>query len=115
MKKVISVKEILIMLISIVLITVSTTAFATDLVLGGDNNAKPITGNEYDNAQVPQQNNTTNGNNTTGNNTTKKYNTTNNTSLPQTGVEDYNIGILLIVCIGSAIFAYKKITDYKNI
>lgn len=130
MKKVISVKEILIILISVVLITISTSVLATDLVLGGDNNTTPITGDEYNNAQVvPQDNNTTNGNensnvnttnntvnNTTNNNTAKKYNTNNNnTNLPQTGIEDYNVGILLVICIASAIFAYKKITDYNNI
>ena len=130
MKKIINVKEIMIILISVLLITLSTTVFATDLVLGNNNNATTITGNEYDNAQtVPTDNNTTNTTNNTvnnlvnnstnnknNNNTTKKYNTNNtNTNLPQTGIEDYNVGILLVVCIASAIYAYKKITDYKNI
>jgi len=131
MKKIINIREIMIILISVMLITVSTTAFASDLVLG--NNATTITGNEYDNAQnVPVDNNivtnntgnTNNANNNTNNavnntnkNTVTKYNTnnSNNTDLPQTGIEDYNIGILLVVCIASAIFAYKKITDYRNI
>ena len=130
MKKVINVKEIMIILISVILITLCTTVFATDLVLG-NNNATTITGNEYDNAQtVPTDNNAVTNNNTTNttnnavnnsvnnstNNTTKTYNTNNsNTNLPQTGIEDYNVGILLVICIASAIYAYKKITDYKNI
>lgn len=141
MKKIINIKEIMIILISVLVITFSTTAFASDLVLG-NNSATTITGNEYDNAQtVPEDNNTVNNtinnntnntnnsvnnntnntnnnvNNNTNNNTAKTYNTnnSNNTDLPQTGIEDYNIGILLVICIASAIFAYKKITDYKNI
>ena len=113
MKKIINVKETLIILISVVLITISTSVFAIDSVLG-NNGATQITGNEYDNAQ----NATVDNNNTTGNtnNNVKNNNTNNNsTNLPQTGIEDYNIGILLVICIASAIFAYKKITDYKNI
>lgn len=119
MKKIISVKEIMIILISVILITVATTAFATEPVLG-------ITGNEYENAQtVPEDNTNTNINTNTKTNTNtdtntnpntaKKYNTNNTTDLPQAGIEDYNVGILLVICIASAIYAYKKITDYKNI
>lgn len=129
MKKVINLKEIMIILISVLLITVSTTVFATDLVLG-DTNSTTITGNEYDNAQtVPEDTNNANTNINTNTNVTnnatnnvtnntnsvKTYNTNNTTDLPQTGIEDYNIGILLIICVASAIFAYKKVSDYKNI
>ena len=138
MKKVISVREIMIVIISVLLITFASEVFATDLVLGGDNNnnATVITGKEYDNATTIPDNtannttndNTTNNTNNTTNNTvntsnnkvnntnnTKVYNTNNTSDLPQTGIEDYNIGILLIICVASAIFAYKKINDYKNI
>ena len=113
---------------------ISNEVFALSSVLGEDNNATVISGNEYDNAStIPENNiddaNNTNGNNSNGNNTnqnntngnntkgnnTKVYNTNNNTDLPQTGIEDYNIGILLIICIASAIFAYRKITDYRSI
>ena len=128
MKRVKNVKEIMIILISVVLITIlSTSVFATDLVLG-DNQATTLTGNEYDNAQTVPTDNTATDNiiNTTDTNvantdntanTVKTYNTTNTSEddLPQTGIEDYNIGILLIIFIASAIFAYKKINDYKNI
>ncbi len=135
MKKVINVKEIMIILISLVLIIISTEVFAVqpDAVLGGgNNNAQSVTPDEYAGAQTPDvvependttgnntskdnsTGNNTNGNNTNGNNT-KVYNTNNSTDLPQTGIEDYNIGILLIICIASAIFAYRKINDYRNI
>ena len=123
MKKLINLKEIMIVLLSVALITISTTAFATDLVLGG-NNTSTISGSEYENAQtVPTDNNVTNNTNNTNINTStnnsvnnvKTYNTNNTSDLPQTGIEAYNIGILLIICVASAIFAYKKVNDYKNI
>lgn len=121
MKKVINLKEIMVILISVILIAVSTTALATDLVLG-NNNPTTITGNEYDNAQTPGIDNnaatsTGNGNNATNNttNNTRTYNTNNKSDLPQTGIEDYNVGILLVICVASAIYAYKKVRDYKNI
>ena len=134
MKKVVSIKEIMIILISLLLIIISTEVLGVqpDLVLGsGNNNAQTVTSDEYENAQTPDvvnpvnntngnaatgnntNSNNTNGNNTKGNNT-KVYNT-NNTDLPQTGIEDYNVGILLIICVASAIYAYRKINDYKNI
>lgn len=136
MKKVINVKEIMVIIISLILIAVSTEAFALSSVLDDDtNNATVVPKNEYDNANIiPEnniENNTTNNtvnnttdnvvNNTTNNtvnnkvNNTKVYNTNNTTDLPQTGIEDYNIGILLIICVASAIFAYRKITDYRSI
>lgn len=134
MKKIVNLKEIFIVLIALVLITFSTTVLATDvggLVIGEntntDNGVTTITDNEYQNAQniVEDENNTTNEteNNVTNNsvnnatdNNVKKYNTVDEEDeIPQTGIEDYNIGILLIICVASAIFAYKKINDYKNI
>lgn len=120
MKKIINLKEIMIILMSVVLLTISTTAFATDLVLGNNtDNTATITGNEYDNAQTPTIDNNVATNNAVGNNatnnSTRTYNTNNSSDLPQTGIEDYNIGILLIICVASAIFAYKKVKDYKNI
>ena len=136
MKKVIKAREIMIIITSLILIMVATEVFAFNPVLGDDtNNATLVPKNEYDNASnIPvnnigvendtndnnldgnntNENNTNVGNNTKGNNT-KVYNTGNTTDLPQTGIEDYNIGILLIICIATAIFAYRKITDYRNI
>ena len=122
MKKVISFKEIMIMLVSVVFITVSTSVYATGGLVLGDNNTPTISQNEYENAQpVPEDNNTANNtaNNATDNTAnranTYNANNNNNSNLPQTGIQDYNIGILIIICIASAIFAYKKINDYKNV
>lgn len=136
MKKLVSVKEIMIILISLLLIILSTEVFAaqTDLnlvLVGQDNGAQTVSPDDYADAQTPEVENkanntpTTPANNTVNNsinnktnntvNNTKVYNTNKTTDLPQTGIEDYNIGILLIICIASAIFAYRKINEYKNI
>ena len=90
MKKIVS-----LILISVMIIIFSANVYATG-VLDVDNSTTTITGNEYQNAQ---QNNTQN----------------NESTLPQTGVENLGLGILLIACAGSAIFAYKKVSDYKGI
>ena len=131
MKKVINLKEIMIILISVtVIMMLATNVFATGLII--DSNTTTIDNKEYENAQIVQTDNNT-ANNTTNNivnnsvnnnvnksnnstnNTVKKYNTNNTSDLPQTGIEDYNIGILLIICVASTIFAYKKVSDYRNI
>lgn len=58
-------------------------------------------------------------NNTAGNTSVLTTNNTsnyNNTSLPKTGIEDSVPVFVLAVIFGiSAIYAYKKIQDYKNI
>lgn len=110
MKKVFS-----LILISIMLIAFSANVYANNVldgVLNNENEATTITGNEYENAQK----NTQNTQNTTKNNTTKNNTTKDTTTkLPQTGAEDFGVVMLLVVCIGSTIFAYKKVRDYKGI
>lgn len=91
MKKVIG-----LILISVMLVAFSVNVYAED-VLGDKNETTTITGTEYENAQKNEAKNN------------------NTTTLPQTGVDDFGVGILLIVCASSAIFAYKKISDYKGI
>lgn len=96
----------LVMVITILLGT--TIAFASDTIV--------ITGEE--------ENNTTNtsttigGENTTNiaNTNTSTYNATNtNGNLPQTGEYDHIYVLVIGAFAISAIYAYKKITDYKNI
>lgn len=62
-------------------------------------------------------NKNTNTNNTNTNNTNKSvYNNTNNTNLPKTGVEDAIPTMVLVVVFGiSAVYAYRKISEYKNV
>jgi len=88
MKKLVS-----LIILSIMIMMLSVNVFATD-VLGGSG-ATTITGNEYEGAQQNTQNNTT--------------------TLPQTGSGDLGLGVLLVVCAASAIFAYKKVSDYRGI
>lgn len=92
MKKLVS-----LIVLSIMIITLSVNVFATDSVLGDGtgNNTTTITGNEYENAQ--------------------KNTANNNSALPQTGVEDYGVGILFVIFAAGAIFAYKKVSDYRDI
>ena len=55
---------------------------------------------------------TTNNNTSTYKNNTNTNNT--NSSLPQTGLEDNTAMIvMMIACVGIALFAYKKIRDYN--
>ena len=99
MKKVISVREIIIILISILVVTISTSVYATGgLSLNNTNNGtiSPSDYNEWKDIQA--DNNTATGNNnsntnnninnstnnTTNNSNTKVYNTNKNTDLPQT-------------------------------
>ena len=114
------VKIVLIMIISLsVLIVARETLAATDLTdtLTGNstgNNITAITGNNT----INDTTNNTTLNNTTNNivlttNNTSNYN---NTSLPKTGVGDSIPGTILVVVLGiSAVYAYKKMQDYRNI
>lgn len=118
MKKVIMVA--MIVLISCALVVMSTTVKATDSTLDISGDLNISTGNAT-------TANTTNGNitpsmNTTGNNDVIQPVTSNTTegnsttdTLPQTGVtEDITVMFFIVVCTVSAIYAYKKIRDYKN-
>jgi len=126
------IKEMLIIGVCILIVAISTNVLATSptgLVVNESSagSGQLIGSNQYQ--QVPQgtvqnnnvanntNNSTTNNKvNNVANNTTKKYITNNSSSgLPQTGIEDYNIGILLIICVISAIYAYNKVKQYKNI
>lgn len=87
MKKLVS-----LIILSIMIMMLSVNAFATGVLGDG---ATTITGNQYEDAQQNTQNN--------------------ETTLPQTGVENFGLGILLVLCAASAIFAYKKVSDYRGI
>lgn len=61
-------------------------------------------------------NTNTNANNTNNSNNSKNSSIYNNTNLPKTGIEDSIPVAMLVVIFGiSAIYAYKKIRDYRNI
>lgn len=116
-------KSLIISIIGVMLIAISGQVFAAD-----DNSYKDLTtaisGNNTtsnnstnNNTANNTTNNTTNNsttNNTTGNKTV--YNNTANT-LPKTGIGDtvLPVAVLIVVFGISAVYAYKKVNDYKNI
>lgn len=66
------------------------------------------------NTNAPIIGNTTNNN--TVNNTTNTTNNTATNTLPQTGVaEDTALFVFIAVCVISAIYAFVRIRNYKNI
>lgn len=93
----------------IVILLGATAVFATDgsdtIHIGDDETTTPT-----NTATL----NTTNTTIDSGN--TSTYNTTNTTgNLPQTGENDYIYVIVISAFAISAVYAYKKITDYRNI
>lgn len=125
MKKLVSFKLVMVLVISFAVIAMSTKVFATDGVFEGNtviSNTTEVstTNDEYINGGtiVDTTTNTANENVSEGVNTDAVYNTVDEEEkddLPQTGIEDYNIGILLVICIGASIYTYKKMRDYKNV
>ena len=115
------VKIVLIMIISLSVMIVAKNSLAADTdltnTLTGNSttgsNMITITGNNtISNTTSNATSNTTNTTVLTTNNTSNY----NNTSLPKTGVGDSIPGIALVVVLGiSALYAYKKMQDYKNI
>ena len=85
------------------LITFSLPVFAAVLDDEENGTTETISPDQYEGAQKEDKENKKDNEN-------KKED-----SLPQTGIEDSGLGLLLIVCIGSAIFAFKKVSDYRNI
>lgn len=126
MKNLIKVATIL--LISVMLILFTTTVNAADNDAGftdltgtlNNTSGNTNTGNTNTNSNTNNTNTNTNTNtnkNTNSNTNSSKYNNTNkNNDLPKTGIEDSIPVALLVVVFGiSAVYAYKKINEYKNI
>jgi len=124
-------KELIICVITlIVLLITMTQTFASqtitdaneirNLVSGSTNkltneNATNIIEGENRNNTVNNTLNKTNTTNNTVNNTTNNTaNNSNKNELPDTGLDTPSIAIV-VICIISAVYAYKKVIDYKNI
>ena len=68
------------------------------------------------NANTNTKNSNTNTNNSNKSNNTNNSSIYNNTILPKTGISDSIPVAMLVVVFGiSAVYAYKKIKDYRNI
>ena len=130
MKNLIKVATIL--LISVMVMLFATTVNAADNDAGftdltgtlnntsnntSANNTSGNTNTGNTNSNSNNSNTNTNKNTNTNNTNSSKYNNTNkNTNLPKTGIEDSIPVALLVVVFGiSAVYAYKKINEYKNI
>lgn len=113
------IKELIICTITSIalILSIVTNVFATD-IMNSLNTAENKNVQEIENRGNNTVNNLNNTNNTVNNVTNNtRNNTTNNTNkvttMPNTGV-DYSILLIVAICGISAIYAYKKISDYKN-
>ncbi|MBQ2938618.1 MAG: LPXTG cell wall anchor domain-containing protein [Clostridia bacterium] len=115
-----TVKIVLVMMISFIMLFSARQVFATDSftdITGTieGNNTTTIT--EDEEAEDTTTGNKIKGNNnvlTTGN--TSNTSNYNNSTLPKTGIEGTATAAIFVVVLGiSAVYAYKKIQYYKNI
>lgn len=110
-------KSNLIQIVTILLVSAMVMLFSTTVNAANDNNeVHDLTGTLTKNSTP--SNTPSNTPNNTPNNAKKNssvYNNTNN-NLPKTGIEDSIPVAALVVVFGvSAVYAYKKIKEYKNI
>ena len=123
-------KSNLIQIVTILLVSAMVLLFSTTVNAANDNNeVHDLTGtltknSTSNNTSSNNTNSNTNTSNTNKTNNTNKSNNTNNSSvynntnnnLPKTGIEDSIPVAALVVVFGvSAVYAYKKIKEYKNI
>lgn len=97
-------KSNLIQIVTILLVSAMVLLFSTTVNAANDNNeVHDLTGTLTKNSKSNNTNNSS------------VYNNTNN-NLPKTGIEDSIPVAALVVVFGvSAVYAYKKIKEYKNI
>lgn len=129
MKKSNLIKMVTILLISVMVVLFATTVNAAENNAGFNDLTDTLTNTNTNKAANntntnTNTNNAANNTNKAANNTNKATNNTNkssvynntNTNLPKTGIEDSIPVAMLVVVFGiSAVYAYKKVNDYKNI
>ena len=120
------VKVVMGAIISLIVVAMANQVFAdnvTDLTNALGNSSSSSNSSSTNNITSNTALNNTTRNNTVNNTiknnsvlTTNNTSSYNNTSLPKTGIEDHIPATILLVVFGvSAIYAYKKIQDYRNI
>ena len=104
------------------IVTLFAVIFYGMNVLAADDEYEDLTGMLGNNASANNANTNTNTNkantNTNANKTNSNANSSsyNNGSIPKTGISDSIPTMLLVVVFGiSAVYAYRKISEYKNI
>ena len=121
------VKLVLVMIIVLGVLLCTTQVFAANTY--NDLDASGLTITDTNNTSTAENNavvnNTTEVNNTTVTNnttnvpavlTTSNTVTYNNTTLPDTGLESVApVAVIAVVLVISAVYAYRKIQEYKNI
>lgn len=126
MKKSIILKSFLVILVGIMLVFTASSVYAettpsspedegfTDM-LNENNTSNNASNNTNTNSNRSNTNSNVQNLNALRNNTSNRVNNTSNT-LPKTGIQDSLPTVLLVVVFAiSAIYAYKKIKDYRNI
>ena len=107
-QKIILIFIVMVMLITLVAPIVKATGSGNLSVIENEENTN--NGNSNNNSLInnePTANTNNNSNNTS---------TTNDSNLPQTGVaENTTLFVFIAICIASAIYAYVKVRNYKNI
>ena len=120
------VKVVMGAIISLIVVAMANQVFAdnvTDLTNALVNSSSSSNSSSTNNISSNTALNNTTRNNTVNNTiknnsvlTTNNTSSYNNTSLPKTGIEDHIPATILLVVFGvSAVYAYKKIQDYRNI
>ena len=120
------VKVVMGAIISLIVVAMANQVFAdnvTDLTNALGNSSSSSNSSSTNNITSNTALNNTTRNNTVNNTiknnsvlTTNNTSSYNNTSLPKTGIEDHIPSTILSVVFGvSAVYAYKKIQDYRNI
>ncbi len=129
MKKTNLIKMLVVMAISVMVMFFNTCVLAAEVdddgyedlteALGNSSSNNSANNNSSNTSNNTANTNTNNTSNNTSNTNTNKSNNSsvyNNTSLPKTGLSDSIPVVLLVVVFGaSAIYAYKKVNEYKNI
>lgn len=112
-------KVILMVMVVFLLSAITTVAFATNdniQIIGNTNMDGVLNITDTNSSTTNTAANTTNTANAVNliqNTNTSTYNNT--TSLPQTGAGDYTMILVIGLFAVSAVYAYKKIVDYKNV
>lgn len=129
MKRTNLIKLVSILLIGAMVAMFSVPVFAadddgidlTESLSGNNSNRNNNSGNTNSNSNNNNNNaNTNNNNNNANNNNSNRANNNNsvynNNNLPKTGIGDSIPVAMLVVIFGiSAVYAYKKVKDYRNI
>ena len=125
MKKSIILKSFLVILMCVMLIFAITPVYAAtdegfeDILNDNTSNTGNTSGNNTSTNSANRNTNSSNVQNLNAlrNNTGNRANTVNTTNtLPKTGIADSLPTVLLVVVFAiSAVYAYKKIKDYRNI